>query len=114
MVFFFFFFVFFFRKIKQFHSSKVSFQKRFSSSDHLNVITTNINICFDYILAKSKRKNGHHIPTLRLRAVPADIGKISLKLLTNVKHHQTTCRIKKKVTLVKLLLELGPFEYSRY
>ena len=33
-----------FRKIKQFHSSKVSFQNRFSSSDHLNAINTNIDI----------------------------------------------------------------------
>ena len=48
-----------FRKIKQFHSSKVSFQKRILSSDHLNVITTSINIYFDYIVAKTRRKNGH-------------------------------------------------------
>ena len=27
----------------------VSFQKRFSSSDHLNGITTNINIYFEYL-----------------------------------------------------------------
>ena len=47
-------------KIKQFHSSKVSFQKRFLSSDHLNVITRNINIYFNYIVAKPRRKNGHH------------------------------------------------------
>ena len=59
-----------FRKIKQFHSSKVSFQKRFSSSDHLNDITRNINIYFDYIVAKTRRKNGHHKAVL-----PADIGK---------------------------------------
>ena len=52
----FFFFFFLFTKIKQFHSSKVSFQKRFSSSDHLNVMTTNINIYFDYILAKTRLK----------------------------------------------------------
>ena len=49
-----------FRKIKQFHSSKVSFQKRISKSGHLNVITRNINIYFDYIVAKTRRKNGHH------------------------------------------------------
>ena len=29
-----------------------SFFSEFSSSDHLNVITTNINVYFDYILAK--------------------------------------------------------------
>ena len=57
-----------FRKIKQFHSSKVSFQKRFSSSDHLNVITRNINIYFNYIVAKTMRKNGHRKAILRLRA----------------------------------------------
>ena len=36
-------------KIKQFHLSKISFQTRISSSDHLKVITRNINICFDCI-----------------------------------------------------------------
>ena len=45
----------FFRKIKQFLSSKVSFKKKFSSSDHLNVINTIINIYFDCILAKTRR-----------------------------------------------------------
>ena len=57
-----------FRKIKQFHASKVVFffQKRFSLSDLLNVINTNIDICFDNILAKTKRKNGHHKAILRL------------------------------------------------
>ena len=59
---------FFFRKIKQYYSSKVSFQKRFSSSDHLNVMTTNINLYFDYILAKTRRKNGHYKAILRLHA----------------------------------------------
>ena len=39
-------------------SSKVSFQKRFSSNDHLNVINTNISIYFDCILAKTRCKNG--------------------------------------------------------
>ena len=53
---------------RQFHSSKVSFQKRFSSSDHLNVVTTNFNIYFDYIVAKTRHKNGHHKAILRLRA----------------------------------------------
>ena len=62
------FFFFFFRKIKQFHSSKVSFPKRFSSSDHLNAISTNISMYFDYLLAKTKQKYGHHKETLRLRA----------------------------------------------
>ena len=57
-----------FMKIKRFHSSKVSFQKRFLSSDHLNVITRNINIYLDYIEAKTRRKNGHHKAILRLRA----------------------------------------------
>ena len=46
--------------ISFFIRQKVSFQKRFSSSDHLNVINTNIYICFDNILAKTRRKNGHH------------------------------------------------------
>ena len=41
---------FFFSKIKQFHSSKVSFQKGFSSTDHLNVIATNINTKYVKIL----------------------------------------------------------------
>ena len=40
------------KKTKQFQSPKVFFQKRFSSSDHLIVITRNINIYFDYIVAK--------------------------------------------------------------
>ena len=55
---------------KQFHLSKVFFQKRFSSSDYLNVITTNFNIYFDYtcIVAKTRHKNGHHKAILRLRA----------------------------------------------
>ena len=44
------------KKKKQFHSSKVSFQKGFSLSDHLNVITRNVNIYFDCITAKTKRK----------------------------------------------------------
>ena len=56
------------KKKKQFHLSKVSFQKRFSSSDYLNVITTNINIYFDCILAKTRRKNGHHKAVLWLHA----------------------------------------------
>ena len=34
-------FFYFFGKIKHFHSSKVTFQRRFSSNDHLNVLTTN-------------------------------------------------------------------------
>ena len=55
-----------FRKIKLFHSSKFSFQKRFSSSDHFNFINTNIDICFDNILAKTRRKKGHHKAILRL------------------------------------------------
>ena len=54
--------------MKQFHLRKVSFQKRFSSGGQLNVITTNININFDYILAKPRRKNSHHKAILRLRA----------------------------------------------
>ena len=55
-----------FRKIKQFYSSKVSFQKRFSSGDHLNVLNTNIDICLDNILAKTRHKNGHHKAILRV------------------------------------------------
>ena len=55
-------------KIKQFHASKISFQRRISSSDHFNVITTNVNLYFDYILARSRRKNDHHKAILRLRA----------------------------------------------
>ena len=57
-----------FRKIKQFHSSKVSFQKRISLSDHLNVISRNIYLYFDYILAKTRGKNDHYVAILRLRA----------------------------------------------
>ena len=69
-----------FRKVKQFHSSKVFFQKRFSSSDHLNVITTNINIrsyfiYFDYIVAKTRRKKVTIKNILTVARVPADIGK---------------------------------------
>ena len=56
----------FFRKIKQFHWFNVSFQKKFLSSDHLIVTTTNINIYIDYILVKTMRKNGHHKAILRL------------------------------------------------
>ena len=37
-------------------------------SDHLNVITTNINIYFDYIVAKTMCKNGHHKTILQLHA----------------------------------------------
>ena len=58
----------FIQKIKQFHSSKVSFQKRISSNDHLTVITRNIDMYFDYIVAKTKRINGHYVALLRLRA----------------------------------------------
>ena len=50
------------------HSSKISFQKGISLSDHLNVITRNINVYFDYIVAKTRRKNGHHKAVVRLRA----------------------------------------------
>ena len=57
---------FFFRKIKQFLLSKVSFQKRVSSRDHLNVITSNINIYFDYILVKTRPKNDRHEAILLL------------------------------------------------
>ena len=58
-----------FRQIKKFQkSSKVYFQKRISSSDHLNVIKRNININFDYIIAKTMRINGDHKAILRLRA----------------------------------------------
>ena len=60
------------RKIKQFHLSKVSFQKRFTLSDHLNVTHTNINIYFDYILAKSRRKNGPHRAILWVRRCQID------------------------------------------
>ena len=58
----------FIQKNKAVSFVKVSFQKRFSLSDHLNVITTNINIYFDYIMAKTRRKNGHHKAILRLGA----------------------------------------------
>ena len=69
------------KKIKQFHSSSF-FSKRFSSSDHLNVINTKIDICFDNILAKTRRKNDHHKAILRtVTRMPANIGKISLKHL---------------------------------
>ena len=44
-----------FQKNKAFSFVKNFFQKRFSSSDHSNVITTNINTYFDYILAKTRR-----------------------------------------------------------
>ena len=54
-------------KISSFIRQENSFQKRFSSSDHLNVINTNIGICFDNIIAKTRPKNGHHKAILRLR-----------------------------------------------
>ena len=66
-----------FRKI---NPSKISFQKRFSSIDHLNVITRTISIYFDYIVTKTRRNNGHHKASTVAR-VPADIGKTSLKQL---------------------------------
>ena len=33
-----------------------------------------------------------------------------MKFLTNVKHHETTCKNTKNITLVNILLELWPFE----
>ena len=55
------------------------FQKRFSSSDHSNVVTTNINTYFDYILAKLGIKMVTIKQNYGCARVPADIGKISLK-----------------------------------
>ena len=62
------------RKIQQFHSLQVSFQKRFSSSNPLNVITRNIKIYFDFILAKTRRKMVT-INNIAVARVPAEIGK---------------------------------------
>ena len=56
----FFLFFFFFQKSKAVPFVIIFLYKRLSSSDHLNVITTNINIYFDYILVKTGCKNGHH------------------------------------------------------
>ena len=39
---------------------------RFSSGGDVNVITRKINIYFDYIVAKTVCKNGHHKAILRL------------------------------------------------
>ena len=65
------------QKNKAVRLSKVSFQKRFSSSDHLNVINTNTDICFDNIIDKTRHKNGHHKAILRLRG----------RLLISKKYH---------------------------
>ena len=48
--------------VKSFFSEEI-----FSSSDHLNVITRNINISFDYIVVKTRRNNDHHKAILQLR-----------------------------------------------
>ena len=57
-----------FRKIKQFHSLKVSFQKRFSLSDQFNVITRNINIYFSlnifYYIIQIQQGNKSDIQTI--------------------------------------------------
>ena len=58
----------FIQKNKAVSFINVSFQKRFSLSDHLNVITTNINIYFAYIVAKTMCKIGHHKTILQLHA----------------------------------------------
>ena len=50
------------------NKAKVSFQKRFSSSDHLNVINRNTDIYFNYIVDKTRRKNCHQKAILQLRA----------------------------------------------
>ena len=64
----FFFFFFFSEKNKAVLFIKVSFPMRFSSTDHLNIIPTYINIYLDYILPKIRCKTGHHKAILPLRA----------------------------------------------
>ena len=56
-------------KKSSFHSSEVSFQKRFSLADHLNVLTTNINTYFSYLQAKNRHYNCHHKALLRCARV---------------------------------------------
>ena len=55
----------------------VSFQNVFSSSDHLNVITTN----FDYTVAKTWRKKWSPKSNITVACMPADIGKNIIEIV---------------------------------
>ena len=66
----------FFQKNKAvFFCQKFYVHKGFMSTDHFNVITTNINTSFIYQLDKTRRLNGHHKANITAASVPADFGK---------------------------------------